>query len=104
MAPFEYLRPDALRVSPVIGGALSLSLIGSLITTGGFVQMIFRSGNFYYGLKQPVFAPRTYMSLVNIGLTTTLFLSLLGIMVGSYFDLFAGSYLVLAAIHYLALR
>ena len=103
MLTLEYLRPDALRVSPEIGGALSLSLIGSLITTGGFVQMIFRSGNFYYGLKEPVLAHRTYMSLVNIGLTTTLFLTLLGIMVGSYFHLFAGNYLVLAAINYLAL-
>ncbi len=30
MLTLEYLRPDALRVSPEIGGALSLSLIGSL--------------------------------------------------------------------------
>ena len=103
MLILEYLRPDALRVSPEIGGALSLSLIASLITTGGFVQMISRSGNFYYGLKEPVLAHRTCTSLLNIGLTSSLFLTLLGIMVGSYFHLFAGNYLVLAAINYLAL-
>src|SRR5437588_7256413 len=103
MLILEYLRSDALRVSPEIGGALSLSLIASLITTGGFVQMISRSGNFYYGLKEPVLAHRTCTSLLNIGLTSTLFLTLLGIMVGSYFHLFAGNYLVLAAINYLAL-
>src|ERR1700740_716464 len=40
MLTLEYLRPQALQVSPEIGGALSLSLIASLITTGGFVQMI----------------------------------------------------------------
>ncbi len=94
MLILEYLRPDALRVSPEIGGALSLSLIASLITTGGFVQMISRSGNFYYGLKEPVLAHRTCTSLLNIGLTSSLFLTLLGIMVGSYFHLFAGNYLV----------
>jgi hypothetical protein len=99
----EYSRPDALRVSPEFGGALSLSLIASLITTGGFVQMISRSGNFFYGLKEPVLAHRTCISLLNIGLTSSLFLTLLGIIVGSYFHLFAGNYLVLAAINYLAL-
>ena len=103
MLILEYLRPDALRVSPEIGGALSLSLIGSLITTGGFVQMISRSGGFFYGLKEPVLAHRTSISLLNIGLTTSLFLALLGMAVGSYFHLFAGNYLVLAGINYLAL-
>src|SRR5213080_3935065 len=103
MLTLEYLRPDALRVSPEIGGALSLSLFGSLITTRGFVQMIFRSGNFYYGLKEPVLAHRTCISLLNIGLTCSLVLALLGMMAGSYFHLFASIYLVLAAINYLAL-
>lgn len=103
MLLFEYGRPDALQVSPEIGGALSLSLIFSLITTGGFVQMISRSGNFYYGLKEPALAYRTCMSLINIGLTCSLVFALLGMMAGSYFHLFAGNYLVLAAINYLAM-
>ena len=103
MLALEYWRPDALRVSAEIGGALSLSLIASLITTGGFVQMISRSGNFYYGLEEPVLAHRTCISLLNIGLTSSLVLALLGMMAGSYFHLFASNYLVLAAINYLAL-
>jgi hypothetical protein len=103
MLTLEYLRPDTLRVSAEIGGALSLSLIASLITTGGFVQMISRSGNFYYGLKEPVLAHRTCISLLNIGLTSSLVLASLGMMAGSYFHLFASNYLVLAAINYLAL-
>ena len=103
MLTLECLRPDALQVSPEIGGALSLSLIVSLITAGGFVQMISRSGNFYYGLKEPIVAHRTCMLLLNIGLTGSLFLALLGMMFGSYFHLFAGNYLVLAAINYVAL-
>lgn len=103
MLTLEYLRPDALRVSPEIGGALSLSLIASLITSGGCVQMISRCGNTYYELKEPVLAHRICLSLLNIGLTSSLFLTLLGIIAGSYFHLFAGNYLVLAAINYLAL-
>ncbi|HYY72987.1 MAG TPA: hypothetical protein VE778_05290 [Candidatus Bathyarchaeia archaeon] len=103
MLTLEYSRPDALRVSPEIGGALSLSLIASLITSGGYVQMISRSGNFYYGLNEPVLAHRICLSLLNIGLTSSLFLTLVGMIAGSYFHLFASNYLVLAAINYLAL-
>jgi hypothetical protein len=99
----EYLRPDALRVSPELGGALSLSLIASLTTSGGFIQMISRSGNFYYGLKEPVLARQTCMSLLNLGLTCSLLLAVLGMMLGFYFRLFTGNYLVLAAINYVAL-
>ena len=103
MLTLDYLRPGALKVSPEIGGALSLSLIASLITSGGFVQMICRGGNFYYGLKEPALAHRTCISLLNIGLTGSLALAMLGMMAGSYFHLFKGNYLVLAAIDYLAL-
>jgi hypothetical protein len=103
MLLLEYLRPDTLRVSAEIGGALSLTLIASLITSGGFVQMISRSGNFYYGLKEPVLAHGTCISLLNIGLTSSLVLALLGMAAGSYFHLFASNYLVLAALSYLAL-
>jgi hypothetical protein len=99
----EYLRPDVLRVSPELGGALSLSLIASLITTGGFIQMISRSGNFYYGLKQPVLARRNCMLLLNLGLTSSLFLALLAMALGSYFHLFGANYIVLAAANYVAL-
>ena len=103
MLALECLRPDALQVSAEIGGALSLSLIASLISAGGFVQMISRSGNFYYGLKEPVVAHRSCMSILNIGLTSSLFLALMGIVFGSYFQLFTAKYLALAAINYLVL-
>jgi hypothetical protein len=99
----EYLRPHALNVPPELGGALSLALIASLITTGGFIQMISRSGSFYYGLKEPGLARHTCMKLLNVGLTSSLLLGLLGMMVGAYFHLFPANYLLLAAINFLAL-
>lgn len=99
----EYLKPNALNVPPELGGALSLALIGSLITTGGFIQMISRSGNFYYGLKEPVLARYMCVKLLNVGLTTSLLLGVIGMIVGAYFHLFVGSYLLLAAINFVAL-
>ncbi len=99
----EYLRPNALNVPPELGGALSLALIASLITTGGFIQMISRSGSFYYGLKEPALARRTCLKLLNVGLTSTLLLGLLGMILGAYFHLFAPYYLLLAAINFVAL-
>lgn len=99
----EYLKPNALNVAPELGGALSLALIGSLIATGGFIQMISRSGGFYYGLKEPVLARHMCMKLLNLGMTSSLLLGLLGMLVGAYFHVFAGSYLLLAAINFVAL-
>lgn len=99
----EYLRPNALEVPPELGGALSLALIASLITTGGFIQMISRSGGFYYGLKEPALARRTCMKLLNVGLTSTLLLGLLEMILGAYFHLFAVCYLLLATINFVAL-
>jgi hypothetical protein len=99
----EYLKPNALDVPPELGGALSLALIGSLITTGGFIQMISRSGSFYYSLKEPILARQVCMSLLNVGLTSSLLLGSLGMIVGAYFGVFAGHYLMLAALNYVAL-
>jgi hypothetical protein len=99
----EYLRPNALKVSPELGGALSLSLIASLTTSGGFIQMISRSGHFYYGLEEPFLARQTCMSLLNLGSTCSLLVAVLGMMLGFYFQLFTGKYLILSAINYVAL-
>jgi len=99
----QYRRPDALQVTPELGGALSLALIASLITTGGFIQMISRSGSFYYGLEEPFVARSSCMVLLNFGLIGTLMFAMLGLVLGLYFHLFASSHLVLAALEYVVL-
>jgi hypothetical protein len=99
----EYLHPRALQVSPEFGGAMGLSLIASLITTGGFIQMIFRRGGFYYGLKEPFLARRWCILLLKLGLASNLVCMLLGVTLGIYFGLFSAGYLVLAAMNYLTL-
>lgn len=99
----EYLRPNALQVSPELGGALSLSLIASLMLTGGLIQAITRIGNFYYGLQEPALARQTSMGLLNLGLTNTLIITLLGIVLSFYFHLFGAQYVMMAGINYLTL-
>lgn len=99
----QYRYPDALQVSPELGGALSLSLIASLITTGGFIQMISRSGAFYYGLEEPFLARRSCIAVLTLGVMSVLVFALLGIAVGFYFHVFAGTYLLLAAVNYIGL-
>ena len=99
----QYRYPDALQVSPELGGALSLSLIASLITSGGFIQMISRSGNLYYGLEEPFLARRSCVSLLVLGGFSTVVFALLGILIGLYFQVFALQYLTLAALNYIGL-
>jgi hypothetical protein len=99
----EYLRPKDLQVSPQLGAASTLALIASLIAAGGFVQMISRSGTFYFGLQEPVLARRSCVLLMNLGLIASLFAALAGLIVGLYFHIFAGVYLVLAAATFVTL-
>jgi hypothetical protein len=99
----QYRYPDALQVSPELGGALSLSLIASLITSGGFIQMISRTGNLYYGLDEPFLARRSCVSLLVLGGACTIVFALLGILIGTYFQVFAFKFLLLAALNYIGL-
>jgi hypothetical protein len=99
----EYIWPNALEVAPELGGALSLSLILSLMLTGGFIQTITRIGTYYYGMEQPVLARRACMRLLNLGLTFTLAMALVGILLGFYFHLFPVGYLLMAVVDYIGL-
>jgi hypothetical protein len=99
----EYLRPRSLQVSAECGGALSLSLIASLVTTGGFIQMVSRSGNFYFGLDEPFLARHSCMQLVSLGLICGIVLGVAELMLGFYFHMFAQQYLMLAFVNYLSL-
>ena len=103
LAVVEYLRPDVLNVSPRLGACLSLSLIASLVLTGGFIQTITRTGTFYRGLGQPALAHHMCTQLLNFGLTCTLALTLTGIILGFYFHLFTSVYLLMAAVNCIVL-
>jgi len=103
LVALEYLQPNALSVTAEIGSAFGLSLIASLITSGGFIQMISRCGSFYYGLEQPRLARHLCLVLLNLGVTSSLLFGFVGMLLGVYFRLFTGKYLLLAAISFVSL-
>jgi hypothetical protein len=99
----EYLRPHALQVSAELGSALSLSLIASLVLPGGFIQMIARAGNFYFGLQEPFLAHRLSGLLLQVGVASSMFFAVCGMLLAAYFHVFTSVYLVLAAANYVIL-
>jgi hypothetical protein len=93
----ERARPEAMRMPGDAAPSLSLALMISLITSGGFVQAISRRGQFYLGLKQPGLAALVCGYLLRLGAAVSVAVALTGIMIGWYFSLFSWPYLVLWA-------
>jgi hypothetical protein len=98
---FEWTKPQALDIAPDIAGPLSLALMGSLITSGGFIQVIARRGRFYLCLEEPSLARRMCLYFVRIGFLTASLLCLIAVMLGFYFSLFSTRGLLIAALYYL---
>lgn len=90
-------------LSPELASLLSLATMGSLISSGGFVQMISRRGHFYLGLGEPSLSGRVCFSLLRLGMATSIILSFIGLWFGFYQDLFTDNYLIIAAFYYLVL-
>ena len=91
-------------LSPDLASLLSLATMGSLISSGGFVQMISRRGYFYLGLGEPELSRRVCFSLLGLGMVTSLVLSFIGLWFGFYQDLFTDNYLMLGTVYYLVLN
>jgi hypothetical protein len=100
---FEWIRPQAFEISPDVAGPLSLALMGSLITSGGFIQVIARRGRFYSGLKEPFLARRICSYFLWIGLIASFLFCVVALFLGAYFNLFPAKGLFIAAAHYLLL-
>lgn len=102
----EYAQLDSKNrlLPPELASLLSLATMGSLITSGGFVQMISRRGYFYLGLGEPDLAQRVCFSLLRLGMAISALLSLVGIWFGFYRGLFADDYLIIGAFYYLLLN
>jgi len=99
----ERVRPEALRLPAGAGPPLSLSLMLSLIVSGGFIQAIARRGQFYIGMKQPGLAAMACGYLLRLGALVSLAAAATGLAVGWYFSLFTWPYLVLWADQFLIL-
>ncbi len=103
MLILEYTRPRLVDVPASLGGPLSVALMASLVTTGGFIQIIARRGRFYMCLKEVSLARGICERFFLLGLGTTLFFCVFGIMAGYYLRLFPGNALLLAGLYYLLL-
>jgi hypothetical protein len=99
----QYTRPNALRMPPDLAGLLSLGLMASLITSGGFIEVIARRGQFYIGLKLPALADNAARQFVQAGCIATLLLAMSALMLGLYVDVFPSPYLLIAVVYYVML-
>jgi len=97
----ETFFPRAFEIPPALGSALSLSIIASLITTGGFAQAITRDVTFFLALGEPHLARQSVRRLMRYGFTVALLFAACGAFLCFYFDLFPASYVIIAATHYL---
>jgi len=93
--------PRAFEIPPELGSALSLSIIASLVTTGGIAQAIKRDVTFFVGLGEPQIARKSVQRLMRYGGTAAGVLAFCGVLLCLYFNLFPPRYIILAATHYL---
>lgn len=105
MLLLEYggINSQEKALSPQLASLLTLATLASLCTSGGFVQMISRRGEFYMGLGEPFHARRVCLPILYLGIVSSIILCLVGLWFGFYRSLFSDEYLILAAIYYLLL-
>ena len=84
----EAVWPDAFEAQPEMAGPISVAVMLSLISAGGYVQAIARKGSFYLGMNQLVLARHVGLLLCRVGLMATALLALSGFVAGEYFDIF----------------
>lgn len=101
----EYLplAKSPSQLPPELTSLLTLATITSLMTSGGFVQMISRQGGVYMQMQEPGMARAACWLLFKLGMGVSLFLSLLGLWFGFYRSLFADQCLIIASVYYLIL-
>ncbi|MEW6735507.1 MAG: hypothetical protein AB1489_29720 [Acidobacteriota bacterium] len=102
---FEYAQPQhtTLVLPPELAAPLSLAVMASLITSGGFIQVIARRGLFYINLGEEALSRRVCAQFLRLGLATTILIGFIGLLFGFYRALFADEHLIAAAIYYLIL-
>jgi hypothetical protein len=97
----ETFFPHAFEIPPALGSALSLSIIASLISTGGIAQAIARDVTFFLSLGEPQLARQAVQRLMRYGATAALLCVSCGAFLCFYFGLFPLRYVVIASTHYL---
>jgi O-antigen/teichoic acid export membrane protein len=98
-----FSRQD-LDVVPVqLSALLSPALMGSLIASGGFVQMILRRGSFYKNMNEPIHAQRSCRPIFVMGVVTSIFLGAIWIIFSFYRNAANDKYSIIAGIYFVVL-
>jgi O-antigen/teichoic acid export membrane protein len=98
-----FSRQD-LDVVPVqLSALLSPALMGSLIASGGFVQMIQRRGSFYKNMNEPIQAQRSCRPIFLMGVITSIFLGAIWIIFGFYRSYADDQYSIVAGCYFMVL-
>lgn len=100
---FEYLRPEVMEIGAELAGPISVALMLSLITSGGFIQAIARKGEYYFGLKQPALARRICRILWVSGFAVAILGAAAALLAGMYFHVFDRGPLIVGILYYVAL-
>ncbi|KOR38419.1 hypothetical protein AM228_02385 [Planktothricoides sp. SR001] len=100
---YFHIKSETSILPAQLASLITLSTITSLCTSGGFVQIISRRGEFYTQINEPLQAQRVCLLLLYLGMTTTIILSLIGLFFGLYRGLVADEYLILSTWYYLLL-
>lgn len=100
---FIEVRESGVLLPADLASPLSLAVMLSLVTAGGFVQLIARRGLFYTSLGEPVLAQRTSFNLLRLGLIVAILIATSGLLISFYLNLFDDRYSILAACYFLLL-
>jgi O-antigen/teichoic acid export membrane protein len=95
---FSWADPEVVPVQ--FSALLSPALMGSLIASGGFVQMIQRRGSFYKNMNEPIHAQRSCRPIFLMGAITSIFLGIIWVGFGFYRSYAGDKYLMITGVYF----
>jgi hypothetical protein len=98
-----FARVDEQVIPLQLSALLTPALMASLITSGGFVQMIQRRGSFYRNMDQSIHIQRSCRPIFLMGVVTSVLLGILSMGLGFYLSYAADNYIIIAAFYYVVL-
>ena len=99
----ERVAPGVAGLPADLAAPFSLAVLGSLVTSGGFIQLIARRGLFHVGAGLPHLARRACSQFTRFGIAVSIVVAFAAVLFGFYQDLFADERLLLAAAYFLIL-
>jgi hypothetical protein len=96
-------RHDPAVVPLQLSALMTPALMASLITSGGFVQMIQRRGSFYKNMQEPIHVQRSCRPIFLMGVVASILMGLLGVAFGFYRSYAGDNDVIIGAFYYVVL-